>query len=204
MTSVAKLGLTPVELGELLHAYVDTIPESVIRVSSAREDLVGTWGGLPPLGVVAGMVFAMLTRASYSARLSWFQPLGWQRVSRMLCHLRPTPPENKSPGDTVPGFEKVIDPVAIGAQYGMMPVQPDDKSRFWGANSFAQLPAFGGKVRRGVAQRPGYRAPEVSQFEKGTDSGPRSIETDPGADLTGPGAWGCLKLTVKQVPQLHK
>ena len=67
VTSVVELGVTPAEFGELLCAYSDAIPVSGIRVTGAREVLVGSEGGLQPLGVVAGMVFAMLTRASYSA-----------------------------------------------------------------------------------------------------------------------------------------
>ena len=50
VTSVVKLGVNPAKLGELLRAYVDTIPESVIRLIGAREDLVGSEGRLKPLG----------------------------------------------------------------------------------------------------------------------------------------------------------
>ena len=106
----------------------------------------------------------------------------------MLCGSRPIPPAETSPGETVPGFEKVVDPEALDVQYGHFPVQPDDKSHVWGVNSPAQLPAFGGKVRSEIAQQCGYRAPEVSMYEEGTNSGLRLLVSDPGAALTGPGS----------------
>ena len=56
--------MTPVELGGLPRAYVDKLPQSVMRVVGARKELVGPEGGLQPLGVVARVAFAMLTRAS--------------------------------------------------------------------------------------------------------------------------------------------
>ena len=62
-TSAFAVGATPVEIGGLLHVYVATSPQYVIRAAGAREDLVGPEGGLQPLGAAAGMVFAMLTRA---------------------------------------------------------------------------------------------------------------------------------------------
>ena len=151
MTSVLKLGVTPSELGELLRVYVDAIPESVISVIGARVDLAGPEGSLRPLGVVAGVVFAMLPRPSYSARLSWFRSLDWRRVSRMLFGLRLTPPGAESPSETAPGFKKVVGPAAFDAQYALLPPQPGNKSRVWGVDSFAQLPEPGGKVRRGIA-----------------------------------------------------
>ena len=83
VTSVLSLRVTPAELCELSRAYVDTIPEFVTRAVGARVDLVGQDGSLQQLGVVAGMVFAMLARASSPARLSWFESLGWQGVSRI-------------------------------------------------------------------------------------------------------------------------
>ena len=55
---------TLAELGELLRAYVDSIPEPFFRVTGARVVLVGPEGSLRPLGVVAGMVFARHARAS--------------------------------------------------------------------------------------------------------------------------------------------
>ena len=82
----------PADLGELSRASVDTIPECVIRAIGARVDAVGPDGRLQPLGVVAGMVFAMLTWASHSARLTWFESLEWLPGSPMLCGLRPILP----------------------------------------------------------------------------------------------------------------
>ena len=56
-----------------MRAYVEDIPSPTALALRDREDLAGEDGQLQPLGVVSGMVFAMVTRASYSARLTWFQ-----------------------------------------------------------------------------------------------------------------------------------
>ena len=101
----------------------------MIRAVGAREQLVGPEGGLQPLGVVAGIVIAMPARASFSARLTWRQSLDWVCMSRMPRSLRPTPPEDKSAGGAVAGFERITHPGAFDMQYGHRPVQPDDKSR---------------------------------------------------------------------------
>ena len=96
---------------------------------------------------MAGMVSAMLTRASYSSRATGFQLLDWDRVSRTPRGLRPAPPEDRSADDAVPGFEKITLSGAFGLQHGQLPAQPGDKTRIRGVNSFAQMPAPGGKVR---------------------------------------------------------
>ena len=134
------------------------------------------------------MIFAMRTRASYSARLVWFQSLDRCRVSRMLRGLRPTPPGGERPRDAAPGFEKIARPGAFDLQYSHLLAHPGDTSREWGVDSFAQLPAPGSKVCKEIAQRREYRAPEVSLFGKGTNSGLWLVATDPDAALTVPSA----------------
>ena len=109
-----SVGATPVELGGLLRAYINTLSLSVIRAIGAREALGGPEGGMQPLGVVAGMAFAIPTRASFSACVTWFQSSDWARVSRMLCGLRPTPPEDRYASGTVPGFGNISRPGAFG------------------------------------------------------------------------------------------
>ena len=101
------------ELRELPRAYVNGIQVSAVRWTRARQDLVSERSGPQLLGVIAGGVFAVVTRASYSARLSWFQCLDWSRLSRMLCGRVPMPPVGKSAGGTVAGFEKVVNPEAF-------------------------------------------------------------------------------------------
>ena len=61
-----------------------------------RDELVWPPGRLEPLGVIAGMVLAMATRASYGARLKWFQSLDLWKVSRALRALTPSPKSEKS------------------------------------------------------------------------------------------------------------
>ena len=144
-TFVLSLVGTPAELGELFRAYVDATPGCVIRAVGARVDLVGQFGGSQPHGVAPGMVFFILTRSLFSARLSWFEFLDLQRVFRRLCGLRLTSP----------GFEKVASPDAFDAQCGHLPAQPGDKSRVLGVNSFAQSPAFGGNARKDISHECG-------------------------------------------------
>ena len=87
--SFVNLGANAQELGELIRAYAGGIPPSVVTVIAERDDLVGQEGALEPLGVIAGMVFATVTRVSYGARLKWLQALGSWRVSRMLRGMCP-------------------------------------------------------------------------------------------------------------------
>ena len=85
LASFVDLGANAQELGELPRASVDDIPPSAAAAAIAERDE----GTLEPLGVIAGMVFAAITRASYGARLKWFQALGWWRVSRILRDMFP-------------------------------------------------------------------------------------------------------------------
>ena len=149
---------------------------------------MGGRGGLQPLGVISGMVFAMVTHASHSARLTWFQALDWLRVSRMPCGLDPAPPSDKSAGEAAPGFEQVVNPAACGDQYCNVPVQPGDRSRVCGVNFFVRLPAFGGEVRVEIALQCGSRAPEVTPCEQGTHSSVWLAAADPDKAVTAPGA----------------
>ena len=72
---------------------------------SERMELVGETGQLHSYGVIAGMVFAMVARASGGARLTWFQSLDWSEVSCMLRALPPNVQEGKKfPMDTRRGF----------------------------------------------------------------------------------------------------
>ena len=68
----------------------------------------------------------------------------------------------------------------------MIPVQPDDKSRVCGVNSFAALPMFGGAFGEDVAQQCGYGMPASSGQEKGAHSGLWLAAVDPDATGTAP------------------
>ena len=85
------------ELGSLLRAYAVEIPRAVIRAINVRPELVGRTGpGVEEmLGVLPGMNLASVTRASYSARVQWFQSIDWSRVPRWLRGLSPVPPSEK-------------------------------------------------------------------------------------------------------------
>ena len=104
--STLNLGASPMELEILLRAYVGEIPESVAPIIRRRDELVGPSGRLEPLGVVAGMAFAMVTRASYGARSKWFQSLDWWEVSCFLRALTPSSEDAESPSKGRVGFRR--------------------------------------------------------------------------------------------------
>ena len=68
-SSTLTLVASPMELDSVLRAYVDDIPESVASMIGQRDKLVGPSGRFEPIGVIAGMAFATVTRAPYAARL---------------------------------------------------------------------------------------------------------------------------------------
>ena len=107
--STLNLGASSLELESLLRAYVDNVPESVVSIIVQRGELVGPAGRLEPIGVIAGMVFATVIRASYGARLKRFQSLcvrvGCLRASCMLRVLAPSSKEAKSPLKGRIGFD---------------------------------------------------------------------------------------------------
>ena len=105
----------------------------------------------------------------------------------MLRGLLPSAQEDKKcPMDTRRGFEKVAQHEAFDEQYAHPPVQPGDKSRVWGVNSFALLPMFGGAFREDVAQQRGFRTPVPPSREKRTRSGLGLTVVDPDATATVP------------------
>ena len=53
--------------------------------------------------------------------------------------------------DTRRGFGKNAGHETFDSFGGLLPVQPDGKSRVWGANSFAALPMFGGVFHEDAA-----------------------------------------------------
>ena len=134
------------------------------------------------------MVFAMVTRASYGARLGRPQFLDWSKASCLLRGLSPNVRDDKKfPMDTRRGFEKIAQPEAFDTQRALLPVQPDDKCRVWRVNSFATSPMFGGVFREDAAQQCGFRAPVSSSQEEGTRSGLWLTVVDPDATVAAPG-----------------
>ena len=101
--------------------------------------------------------------------------------------------DKKLPWYTRRGFAKIVEPKAFDLPRGLLLVEPDDKSRVWGANSFAALPMFGGVFREDVAQQCGFRTPVSSYREKGTYSGLRLAVVDPEATTAVPGVVSHVK-----------
>ena len=74
------------EMDSLLRATVAEIPDTAIRAMNARPGLFGHAGPrvIEPLGVLSGVPPAAGTRAPYTARATWFQPIDWNRMSRLF------------------------------------------------------------------------------------------------------------------------
>ena len=125
-----SVGATSAEFGGLLRAYADALPRSVIRAVGAWEESVGPSG-------------------SHSARLTQFQALDRVRASRMLRGFRPTPPEAKSAGGLRTPVRSTCSAATRLCGRAIIPA----------SGAFARLPASGGKARRGIARRRGYRVP---------------------------------------------
>ena len=66
--SSVDLAVGAQDFRDLLRAYADANPPSVAAVVAERDELISREGALESLGVIAGMVSAMVTRASYGAR----------------------------------------------------------------------------------------------------------------------------------------
>ena len=64
VSPILESGASATEFGDLLRPYVDGIPLSAAWEIAARSGLVGHASTLEPLGVIAGMVFAVVARAS--------------------------------------------------------------------------------------------------------------------------------------------
>ena len=105
VTSIRDLDLAGYELSELFLSYADDISPSAARVIAARPELTGPPGTSELLGIIAGVVFALVKRMSYSARLKWFQSSGWRAVSRMLRGLDPCDQGLKSDPMARAGFD---------------------------------------------------------------------------------------------------
>ena len=183
------LGVQPDELQSVLQSYVHDLPQEVVLAIASKKDLVGSSEGqLVPYGVIGGMVFAMVTRASYYSRLTWFQSLDWNKLSSMLRGLLPhVDGDKKSKANPRRGFDTIVDAATFEIQHALLPVQPDDQSRVWGVNSFAVLPTFGRPFSEEAAQQSGFRMPAASFEEKGNHSGVWLAVTDPDATVTVPG-----------------
>ena len=95
------------------------------------------------------MVFAIVTRASYGARLKLFQTLDRWKAPCMFRGFASNAKEDKKfLTDTRRGFEKIAEHEVFERPHSLSPIQPGGKSRVWGVNSFAGLPAFGGMFSR--------------------------------------------------------
>ena len=127
--STLNSGASSLELEALLRTYIDDIPESVAAIIGQRYELAGQSGRLAPIGVLAGMVFAMATRASCGARLKWPQALDWWKVSCMLRGLTPSTQGAKAPLRGRTGFVDLVEKDVFESTHSLIPVQPDDKSR---------------------------------------------------------------------------
>ena len=140
------------------------------------------------MGVPSGRIFAAVTRALFTARARLFQSLDWGRASRLLRWFHPAPPPLKVSDEKSPnGLEAVVNEKMFDREYGLVPAQPDDKSRVWGVNSIAQSSSFGGTASEAAPQHSGYRLPQSVKRDKSAQPGAFPATSDYFASLTVPG-----------------
>ena len=101
---------------------------SAVSVIGDRSELGGPKGTLEPLGVIAGIVFAMVARALYAARLMWFQKSVWWLVSFMLRGMAPRDQEDKSVKRSRLALVGIANKDDFDEQYGHISARPGDKS----------------------------------------------------------------------------
>ena len=122
------LGATPSELESVLRAYVEDISPPVVLTIAQRYELVGEAGQWETRGVIAGMVFAVVTRAPYGARSKLFQSLDWWKASCMLRGFASNAKEDKKfPMDTRRGLEKIAEREVFERLRSLLPIQPGDE-----------------------------------------------------------------------------
>ena len=67
------------------------IPDAVIRAIVMPPEVLGRAGPgvVESLGVLPGVIFAVVTRASYTARTKWYQSIVCSRMSRLFGRIVP-------------------------------------------------------------------------------------------------------------------
>ena len=124
------LPATAEEMGNLSRAHEVEIPGAVIRSIGMPALVHGGPGVVEPLGVLPGMIFAAVTRASYAARARWFQPIDWSRMFRLSRGLSPAPPAWKVSDEKSPrGLEAVVKAEVFDTQHRIAPAQPGGQNR---------------------------------------------------------------------------
>ena len=107
---------------------MEDIPPPVAPTIAQRDELVGEAGQLEQRGVIAGAVFAIVTRASYGARSKLSQSLDWWQASFMLRGFVSNAKEDKKfPMDTRRGFEKIAEREVFERLRSLLPIQPGDE-----------------------------------------------------------------------------
>ena len=82
------------------------------------------------------------------------------------------------------GVEPVVNETMLDKLHSVAPAGPGGRNRVRGVNSFARLPAFGGKSPQTASDQTGYRAPQSVKREKCVQSGMALVMSDYEASLT--------------------
>ena len=87
----ARGGLPAGDLIGLVKDNVRDSPLSVLRPICEEVGLLQDQDGhaVAPYGVLVGMVFASVSRASYGKRKAWLQSLDWGQIHRVFGDLVP-------------------------------------------------------------------------------------------------------------------
>ena len=171
---VIRFPVTADEVDSMLRALKAEIPGAVFRAISVHPELLGRAGPrvIELLGFLSGMIFAAVTRASYSVRVKWFQSIDSSRMSRLLRGFPPAPLAEKVFDEKPPkGMVAAVHEKMFEEQHGIAPAQPGDRRRVWGVISSAFSPAIGSKVSESAAEQSGYCMPQPVKKGKCAQSG---------------------------------
>ena len=90
---------------------------------------------LDPLGVLSGLIFAAVTRASWGECVKCLNSANWSRVARILSGRAAAPlPEKVRAGPGLSNLGKIVNPDLYGLARGNLPAQTDGNSRLRAVN----------------------------------------------------------------------
>ena len=137
------------------------------------------------------MVFAAVTRGSWSARLARCSVLERGRVSEVFRGLPIDPLLVKDPSERILlRSEKFVSVASFDAAQHRLTtlVQPDGRTSLWGANSFAALPPHAEAAHPHAGEQIRHRKPALKSFLSALDSGIWLAVADRDGARTAPGA----------------
>ena len=165
--------------------HVNELPESVIQpfVVGVQRQAEWTVHASAPRGILSGMVFAAVTRASELCGLEW------SRLTGVFRGFSPVPTQEKEPSEGAqPVRNEVVNEKAFGVVRNKLAYQPDGAPITWGVDSYAELAVRPGPENARVGDHMGRRMPALTGLETCCGSGLWLVDSGRDAVLTAPGS----------------